>query len=211
MAGSDIKAVFIEADTNAADNASVATAQLASPSTDTDFTIDGTDASGGVATFAAARIVTVTTAGAGDGTKVVTITGTDLDGDTITESITLPASATTTAGTKYFKTVTAASIDTTPTGDVSIGHAAGAADIVFGGRSRLKGAFIVNGATAGVITFTTNGPDGTEIIKLGTVASATAERDVTIPEQGLVFEQGIYILYQGGTNEVFTNMTVFRA
>jgi len=211
MAGSDIKAVFIEADLNAADNVSVATAQLASPSTDTDFTIDGTDASGGVATFAAARIVTVTTAGAGDGTKVVTITGTDLDGDTITESITLPASATTTAGTKYFKTVTAASIDTTPTGDVSIGHAAGAADIVFGGRSRLKGAFIVNGATAGVITFTTNGPDGTEILKLGTVASATAERDVTIPEQGLVFEQGIYILYQGGTNEVFTNMTVFRA
>jgi hypothetical protein len=211
MAGSDIKAVFIEADTNAADNASVATAQLASPSTDTDFTIDGTDASGGVATFAAARIVTVTTAGAGDGTKVVTITGTDLDGDTITESITLPASATTTAGTKYFKTVTAASIDTTPTGDVSIGHAAGAADIVFGGRSRLKGAFIVNGATAGVITFTTNGPDGTEILKLGTVASVTAERDVTIPEQGLVFEQGIYIVYQGGTNEVFTNMTVFRA
>lgn len=211
MAGSDIKAVFIEADTNAADNVSVATAQLASPSTDTDFTIDGTDASGGVATFAAARIVTVTTAGAGDGTKVVTITGTDLDGDTITESITLPASATTTAGTKYFKTVTAASIDTTPTGDVSIGHAAGAADIVFGGRSRLKGAFIVNGATAGVITFTTNGPDGTEILKLGTVASVTAERDVTIPEQGLVFEQGIYILYQGGTNEVFTNMTVFRA
>lgn len=211
MAGSDIKAVFIEADTNAADNVSVATAQLASPSTDTDFTIDGTDASGGVATFAAARIVTVTTAGAGDGTKVVTITGTDLDGDTITESITLPASATTTAGTKYFKTVTAASIDTTPTGDVSIGHAAGAANIVFGGRSRLKGAFIVNGATAGVITFTTNGPDGTEILKLGTVASATAERDVTIPEQGLVFEQGIYIVYQGGTNEVFTNMTVFRA
>jgi len=211
MAGSDIKAVFIEADLNAADNVSVATAQLASPSTDTDFTIDGTDASGGVATFAAARIVTVTTAGAGDGTKVVTITGTDLDGDTITESITLPASATTTAGTKYFKTVTAASIDTTPTGDVSIGHAAGAADIVFGGRSRLKGAFIVNGATAGVITFTTNGPDGTEILKLGTVASVTAERDVTIPEQGLVFEQGIYILYQGGTNEVFTNMTVFRA
>jgi len=211
MAGSDIKAVFIEADLNAADNVSVATAQLASPSTDTDFTIDGTDASGGVATFAAARIVTVTTAGAGDGTKVVTITGTDLDGDTITESITLPASATTTAGTKYFKTVTAASIDTTPTGDVSIGHAAGAADIVFGGRSRLKGAFIVNGATAGVITFTTNGPDGTEILKLGTVASVTAERDVTIPEQGLVFEQGIYIVYQGGTNEVFTNMTVFRA
>jgi len=207
MAGSDIKAVFIEADTNAADNVSVAAADQPN----TDFTIDGTDASGGVATFAAARILTVTTAGAGDGSKTVTITGTDLDGDTITETITLPGSATTTAGTKYFKTVTAAEISAQPAANVSIGHAAGAADIVFGGRSRLKGAFIVNGATAGVITFTTNGADGTEILKLGTVASATAERDVTIPEQGLVFEQGIYIVYQGGTNEVFTNMTVFRA
>ena len=89
MAGSDIKAVFIEADLNAADNVSVA--QAAQPNTD--FSIDGTDTSGGVATFAAARILTVTTAGAGDGTKTVTITGTDLDGETITETITLPGSA----------------------------------------------------------------------------------------------------------------------
>jgi hypothetical protein len=207
MAGSDIKSVFIEADLNAADNASVAAA--AQPNTD--FTIDGTDASGGVATFAAARILTVTTAGASDGTKTVTITGTDLDGDTITETITLPGSATTTAGTKYFKTVTAAEISAQPAANVSIGHAAGAADVVFAGRSRLKGAFIVNSATGGVITFLTNGSAGTEIMKLGTVASATAERDVTIPAEGLMFDQGIYVTYTGGTDEVFTNMTIFHA
>lgn len=207
MAGSDIKSVFIEADLNAADNASVAAA--AQPNTD--FTIDGTDASGGVATFAAARILTVTTAGAGDGTKTVTITGTDLDGDTITETITLPGSATTTAGTKYFKTVTAAEISAQPAANVSIGHAAGAADVIFAGRSRLKGAFIVNSGTGGVITFLTNGSAGTEIMKLGTVASATAERDVTIPAEGLMFNQGIYVTYTGGTDEVFTNMTIFHA
>lgn len=207
MAGSDIKSVFIEADLNAADNASVAAA--AQPNTD--FTIDGTDASGGVATFAAARILTVTTAGAGDGTKTVTITGTDLDGDTITETITLPGSATTTAGTKYFKTVTAAEISAQPAANVSIGHAAGAADVIFAGRSRLKGAFIVNSATGGIITFLTNGSAGTEIMKLGTVASATAERDVTIPAEGLMFNQGIYVTYTGGTDEVFTNMTIFHA
>lgn len=207
MAGSDIKSVFIEADLNAADNASVAAA--AQPNTD--FTIDGTDASGGVATFAAARILTVTTAGAGDGTKTVTITGTDLDGDTITETITLPGSAATTAGTKYFKTVTAAEISAQPAANVSIGHAAGAADVIFAGRSRLKGAFIVNSATGGVITFLTNGSAGTEIMKLGTVASATAERDVTIPSEGLMFDQGIYVTYTGGTDEVFTNMTIFHA
>jgi hypothetical protein len=207
MAGSDIKSVFIEADLNAADNASVA----APAQPNTDFTIDGTDASGGVATFAAARILTVTTAGASDGTKTVTITGTDLDGDTITETITLPGSATTTAGTKYFKTVTAAEISAQPAANVSIGHAAGAADVVFAGRSRLKGAFIVNSATGGVITFLTNGSAGTEIMKLGTVASATAERDVTIPAEGLMFDQGIYVTYTGGTDEVFTNMTIFHA
>lgn len=207
MSGSDIKAVFIEADLNAADNASVA--QAAQPNTD--FTINGTDASGGVATFAAGRILTVTTAGSSDGSKTVTITGTDLDGETLTETITLPGSATTTSGTKYFKTVTAAEISAQPAGNVSIGHAADAADIVYAGRARLKGAFIVNGGTAGVITFLTNGADGDVVFKLGTVASATAERDVTIPEQGLMFEGGIYITYQGGTNEVFTNMTVFRA
>ena len=207
MAGSDIKSVFVEADTNAADNASVATADQP----DTAFTIDGTDAAGGVATFAAARILTVTTAGSGDGTKTVTITGTDLDGDTLTETITLPASATTTAGTKYFKTVTAAEISAQPAADVSIGHAAGAADVIFAGRARLKGAFIVNSATGGVVTFLTNGASGTEIMKLGTVASATAERDVTIPSEGLMFDQGIYMTYTGGTNEVFTNMTIFHA
>ena len=207
MAGSDIKSVFVEADTNAADNVSVASADQPN----TAFTIDGTDAAGGVATFAAARILTVTTAGSGDGTKTVTITGTDLDGDTLTETITLPASATTTAGTKYFKTVTAAEISAQPAADVSIGHAAGAADVIFAGRARLKGAFIVNSATGGVVTFLTNGASGTEIMKLGTVASATAERDVTIPSEGLMFDQGIYVTYTGGTNEVFTNMTIFHA
>ena len=207
MAGSDIKSVFVEADTNAADNVSVASADQPN----TAFTIDGTDAAGGVATFAAARILTVTTAGSGDGTKTVTITGTDLDGDTLTETITLPASATTTAGTKYFKTVTAAEISAQPAADVSIGHAAGAADVIFAGRARLKGAFIVNSATRGVVTLLTNGASGTEIMKLGTVASATAERDVTIPSEGLMFDQGIYVTYTGGTNEVFTNMTIFHA
>ena len=62
MAGSDVKAVFITADTNAVDAASVAAA--ARPNTD--FTIDGTDASAGTATFAAGRRITATTAGTSD-------------------------------------------------------------------------------------------------------------------------------------------------
>lgn len=84
MAGSDVQAVFITADTNAADAASVAAA--ARPNTD--FTIDGTDTDGGVATFASARIITCTTAGTGDNGKTVTLTGTDVNGDSQTEVIT---------------------------------------------------------------------------------------------------------------------------
>jgi len=45
---------------------------------------------------------------------------------------------------------------------------------------------------------------------LGTVASATAERDVTIPEQGIAFVNGIFVPYTAGTT-VWTNMTVFHA
>lgn len=207
MAGSDVKSVHLVADTNAADNVSVAAA--ATPNTS--FTIDGTDASGGVATFDAARIITATTAGAADSGKTVTITGTDLDGNEQTEVITLPGSATTTAGTKYFKTVTAAEMSAQPAGNVSLGHANGAADIIFGERARLKGAFIVNSATAGTLTFVSGGPAGTEKMKLGTVASATGERDVTIPGEGVMFENGAYVLYTGGSSATFTNMTLFHA
>ena len=204
MAGSDVKAVFITADTNAADAASVAAA--ARPNTD--FTIDGTDTSGGTATFVAGRIITCTTAGTGDNGKTVTITGTDVNGDSQTEVITLTGSATAHAGTKYFRTVTAAAASAQPAGNVSIGMAAGAADVVFAGRSRLKGAYIVNSAPAGTLDFLTTSPTGTSIMKLSTVASATVTRDVHIPEEGVLFTAGVYIQY---TVSTFTTITAFHA
>ena len=101
MARSDVKAVFLTADTNAVDAASVSAAERAN----TDFTIGGTDASGGVATFSSGRIITCTTAGTGDNGKTVTITGTDVNGDSQSEVITLTGSATFIAGSKIFKTV----------------------------------------------------------------------------------------------------------
>ena len=204
MAGSDVKAVFITADTNASDAASVAAA--ARPNTD--FTIDGTDTSGGTATFVAGRIITCTTAGTGDNGKTVTITGTDVNGDSQTEVITLTGSATAHAGTKYFRTVTAAEASAQPAANVSIGMAGGSADVIFAGRSRLKGAYIVNSATAGTLDFLTTSPTGTSIMKLGTVASATVTRDVHIPEEGVLFTSGVYIQY---TVSTFTTITAFHA
>ena len=45
-------------------------------------------------------------------------------------------------------------------------------------------------------------------MKLGTVASATVTRDVTIPEEGVVFSDGVYIQY---TVSTFTTMTAYHA
>jgi len=203
MANSDIKSEHIVADTTAVSVAAVAAASQPN----TDFTLTTT---GGVV-FDAARIVTATTSGTSDKDKVVTITGTDLDGDAITETITLTSTASTVSGTKYFKSVTAASISVQPAGNVAVGIAAGAADKIYAGRARLRGAFIVNSAAAGTITFLTSGSDGAERLKLGTVASATAERDVSIPDEGILFENGIYVAYTGGASAIFTNMTTFRS
>ena len=59
----------------------------------------------------------------------------------------------------------------------------------------IQGAFIVNSATAGVINFTNASPAGTALMKLGTVASATVSRDITVPDDGVVFPDGVYTIY----------------
>ena len=82
-------------------------------------------------------VITATTAGSSDSGKTVTLTGTDLNGNAQTEVITLPGSATDTAGTKYFLTVTAAEMSTQPAGNVSLGFNASRGMGMFGGRTAL--------------------------------------------------------------------------
>lgn len=209
MAGSDVKAVFVEADTDAADPDGVAASQT--PTEAGDLTINGAKASGGVATFGAARQVTITSAG-NDAGRTFTVTGTDVNGDALTEAVT-GANADTATSTKHFKTVTQIAVDAATAGAVTAGMNTSAIAVVFAGRSRLKGAFIVNSATAGSVSFKDSldaGESGSTLLQLGTVASATAERDVTIPEQGIAFVSGIFVPYTAGTT-VWTNMTVFHA
>ena len=208
MAGSDVKAKFIEADTNAADTDSVCTAEQLSSGGEQAIPIDGADASGGVATFTAARKITVTASGS-DGARTVTVTGTDVNGATQTEAIGVTASGLST-GSLYFRTVTAVTVDGNTVGTLSVGMSNDALDVIFPERSRLKGAFIVNSATAGVLSFTNGSATGTEKLKLGTVASATAERDVTIPSEGIMFESGCFLPYTAGST-IFTNITAFHA
>ena len=204
MALSDVQAVFITADSQALDADGISTAATLSGAGN--LTINGGLASGGSCTFSAGRIVTILSAGDDSG-DTFTVTGTDVNGDAQTEDIT-GANAGTATGAKYFKTVTQIAASGASAGNVSAGINASAGDAIFAGRMRLKGVFTVHSGTAGTVSFTTSSPAGASALKLGTVASATSSRDVTIPDEGIVFASGGYILYTAGT---FSNMTAFHA
>jgi|TARA_R110002020_G_scaffold1366_4_gene6249 hypothetical protein len=204
ISGSDAKAVFITADTQALDADGISVAATLSGSGN--LTLGGALTSGGSATFDSGRVVTLLSAGDDSG-DTFTVTGTDVNGDAQTEEIT-GANAGTATGTKYFKTVTQISTDGASAGNVSAGINNSAADVIFAGRSRLKGLHVMNSGTAGTLVFPTTSPTGTTTMKLSTVASATVIDDVTIPAEGVLFTAGIYIQY---TQSTFTTATVFHA
>ena len=204
ISGSDAKAVFITADTQALDADGISVAATLSGSGN--LTLGGALTSGGSATFDSGRVVPLLSAGDDSG-DTFTVTGTDVNGDAQTEEIT-GANAGTATGTKYFKTVTQISTDGASAGNVSAGINNSAADVIFAGRSRLKGLHVMNSGTAGTLVFPTTSPTGTTTMKLSTVASATVIDDVTIPAEGVLFTAGIYIQY---TQSTFTTATVFHA
>ena len=204
MAKSDVKAVTITADTVALDADGISAA--ASVGNNAALTIGGALADGGSVTLSHGRVVTILSAG-NDAAKSFTVTGTDVNGDAQTESIT-GANAGTATGSNYFKTVASITAVGNPAGNVSAGVNASAADVVFAGRARFQGINLVCTATAGVLDFLTTSPTGTSLFKVGTVASATVTRDLTIPDEGVVFSSGIYVQYTVAT---FNTMTVFHA
>jgi len=203
-ARSDVKAVTITADTQALDADGISAA--ASVGNNAALTLGGALTSGGSATFDSGRIVTILSAG-DDSSKSFTVVGTDVNGDAQTESIT-GANAGTATGSSYFKTVTSITAVGNPAGNVSAGVNTAVADVVFAGRSRLKGVFLTSTATAGTIDFLTTSPTGTSVLKLSSVSDADATRDVTIPSDGVVFSAGIYIQY---TVSTFLTLTAFHA
>ena len=210
ITGSDVKAVFIEADTDALDADGICASQTSGATAST-LTINGAKASGGVATLNSARQITLASA-ANLADKTFTITGTDANGDALTESLTGPNNETVTTS-KHFLTVTEIAFTDGTSGTITAGFNTSAIAVIFAGRTRLKGAFIVNSAAGGIVSFRDSadaGESGTTLLQLGTVASAVAERDVTIPGEGVLFDNGVFIPYTAGTT-VFTNMTVFRS
>jgi hypothetical protein len=204
MAMSDVIAVTITADTVALDADGISVA--AAVGNNAALVLGGALTSGGSATFSHGRVVTILSAG-DDSAISFTVVGTDVNGDSQTESIT-GANAGTATGASYFLTIASITAVGDPAGNVSAGVNASAADVIFEGRSRLKGIYLTSTGTAGTTDFLTTSPVGTSVMKLSSVASATATRDVVIPAEGVLFPTGIYIQY---TVSTFLTMTVFHA
>lgn len=83
------------------------------------LTINGANATAGVATFTVAYAVSVTS-DADDSVRTFTITGTDASGNVITETITGP-NTTTVYTTSVFKTVTQVAISGASVGNITVG------------------------------------------------------------------------------------------
>jgi len=208
MAGSDVKAKYIEADTVAADADGVCQSQTPAAGGVQNLTINGALSSGGVATFVAARLITITSAGADSG-RTFTVTGTDVNGSAQTETITGPATTTVT-GTKYFRTVTQVSVDANTAGAITVGMANSAADVIFAGRVRVRGLYFVHAAAAGTIAVRNGGASGSIGVQLGTVADAKVISDVQMRDQGILFPDGAYVAYAANA-PAFTSVTAFFA
>ena len=201
---SDIKATTITADTVALDADGISTA--ASVGNNAALTIGGALADSGSVTLSHGRIVTILSAGDDSGISF-TVVGTDVNGDSQTETIT-GANAGTATGSKYFLTIASITAVGNPAGNVSAGINASAADVVFAGRSRLRGAYLTSTATAGTVDLLNTSPTGSSIMKISSVASATATRNITVPSDGVLFDSGIYIQY---TVSTFLTLTIFHA
>ncbi len=90
--------------------------------------------------------------------------------------------------------------------NVSVGSGTLAAQAVLGSnRVRLKGFSIVSGGSAGVINFYNGAPeDGTILFKSRTIGTDNTTVDRTIPEDGVLFENGFVVNYTIGTIDMMT-------
>jgi len=181
----DVKSKFFE-DTNATSNTYVAAA--ARPTTT--FTL--ANSSFGTNT---GRKITATTLG-NESTITVTIVGTDVNGDSVTEVITLPGSASTTSGTTaFFQTITSATVSAQPAANVSLGMTDDVAGGIFAGRTRVRQMQVSSGGSAGNVEVRDSGTAGTTGITVRTTATADDNTTINIPQDGVLFKNGAYVTF----------------
>jgi len=199
---SDIESTFITA--AAADPDGISTA--ASVGNNAALVIGGALASGGAVTFDQPRNVTILSAG-NDSSKSFTVVGTDETGAAVTESIT-GANADTAVGTQHFATLASITAVGNPAGNVSAGSGTSIAAPMFQGRMRLKGMYAVNTATAGTITFRETNATGGIRMRFNTCAAANSTEYPDVPDDGVLFKSGGYVVY---TQTTLSSLTVFYA
>ena len=72
-------------------------------------------------------------------------------------------------------------------------------------RIRLKGFSIVSGGTAGVVDFFNGTPEsGTALFKSRTIGTDNTTVDRTIPDQGVLFDNGMSVKYTIATIDMMT-------
>ena len=196
MSTTVVTAKFIS-DENASDDDRIVTA--ARP--DTSATLANTTFAGG-----GARNIIVTTTGTGDNGKTTPITGTDVFGDALTETITSTGSAEAVAGEKLFLTVSAVECSAKYAANIKVGSGDLSAEAIQGNnRIGLKGFSIVSGGTAGVVDFFNGTPDsGTALFKSRTIGTDNTTVDRTIPDQGVLFDNGMSVKYTIATIDMMT-------
>jgi len=155
--------------------------------------IGGALASGGSVTNASGRQVTILSAG-NDSSKSFNVVGTDVNGAALTESVT-GANAGTATSSGYFKTIASITAVGNPAGNVSAGINNNALGVVFAGRRRLKGLSVYSGGTAGTLNIRNEGGTGTELIQARTIGTDSSSEDPFIPEDGVLFKDGIYVTF----------------
>ena len=140
------------------------------------------------------RNVTVTTNGSESGITL-TATGTAMDGSSQTEDIALPGSATLTAGTKIFKTVTAVSVTSQPAANITVGFGT-ACGAKIGGGGVFGSYRVTSGGTGGTVTFRTGGTAGDVLSTDLTGGSAgTNGSMVSAHGAGARLVNGMYVTY----------------
>jgi len=194
---SDIQATFIEA--GAVDDDAISTA--AAVGEDTAMTLTTSPY-----VPDQPRKITLHSAGNSSGISF-TVVGLDETGAAATESIT-GGNAGSVTSTKYYSSVTSITAVGTPTGDQKAGISASIAAPIFRGDLRMRGMYAVNTASAGTINFTQGSASGASQLKFNTVAAANTAEYPSIPQDGIVFRSGGYVVYDVAN---LSSITVFYA
>ena len=140
-----------------------------------------------------------------------TVVGLDETAAAATETLTGPAAGATVTSTKYYSSVTsitAVGNPQTAAGNISAGTGADIAAPIFRGDLRMRGMYAVNTGTAGTVNFVQGSASGTSRLKFNTVAAANSTEYPDIPEDGVVFRNGGYILFD---QTKLSSITVFYA